>query len=339
MDGEQDEERVLITAVLPLGRVRSMKGTRTMATMLLTVLLLAPAARGSDEATATEPSTTEPAASPTPTASLTAINKALTDPVSELWSLSLVQNNFRLSPGGGSSERWNSRLQFQGAMPISLTPYLDLVTRPSIELFNSQPHPVPGQPGAIDRTAAFGDMVLQQLLVPRREQVGNWLLGVGPTWIFPSGSSKWTSTGKWQVGPTAVLGYLSGKWALAAVFQDWHSFGGSGPIDLHSMSLQPIAAYFLPEGWSVGYSGNMLANWTAIGNDRFTIPVGLQVSKVVLLGSTPVKIGLAGQWMPVHPTRFGQVWNVQLAVQVLRRKLVKGYVLSDPANVKFRWED
>ncbi len=224
-------------------------------------------------------------------------------------------------------------------MPISLTPYLDLVTRPYIELFDSHPPPVPGRPGDIDRTTAFGDFVLQQFLVPRREQIGNWILGVGPTWIFPSGSSKWTSSGKWQVGPAAVLGYLSEKWVLAALFQDWRSFGGSRPIDLHSMSLQPIAAYFLPQGWSIGYSGNMLANWTAIGGERFTIPIGLQVGKVVLLGYTPVRLSLAGQWMPVHPTRYGQVWNCQLAIQVMRPKLLKGYVLSDPANVKLRWEE
>lgn len=302
--------------------------------MLLAALLLAMPARADDT-----PATTEPPGDATPKSSLTAINRALTDPVSEVWSVSLVQNNFRLTPGNGSAERWNSHLQFQAAMPVSLTPYLDLVTRPYITLFNSQPHPVPGRPGEIARTTAFGDFVLQQFLVPRREQVGNWLIGVGPTWIFPSGSSKWTSTGKWQVGPAAALGYLSEKWVLAAVFQEWTSFGGSGPVDLHSMSLQPLAALFLPQGWSVGYSGNMLANWTAVGGERFTIPVGLQVGKVLLFGSTPIKVGLAGQWMPVHPKRYGQVWNLQLSLQVLRPKLLTGHVLTDPAGVRLRWQD
>ena len=234
--------------------------THWAAKLLAASLMVAAAARASDE-----PVPTQPSVDPARKASLTAINRALTDPVSEVWSIGLAQNNFRLTPGDGRAERWNSRLQFQAAMPISLTSYLDLVTRPYIDLFNSQPHPVPGHPGRVDRSTAFGDIVLQQFLVTRREQVGNWLLGLGPTWILPSGSSKWTSTGKWQVGPAAVVGYLSDKWVLAAVFQDWRSFGGSGPIDLHSMSLQPIAAAFLPQGWSVGYSGNMVANWTAIG--------------------------------------------------------------------------
>lgn len=61
-------------------------------------------------------------------------------------------------------------------MPIAVTASLDLITRPYIDLFNSQPHPVPGKPSELDRTTAFGDRVLLQILVPRREWVGNWLL-------------------------------------------------------------------------------------------------------------------------------------------------------------------
>src|SRR5262245_18087112 len=167
--------------------------------------------------------------------------------------------------------------------------------------------------------------------------MGNWIVGVGPTWIFPSGTSTWTSTGKWQVGPAGVLGYLSENWILAALVQDWRSFACPGPVALHSMSVQPIASYFFPSGWNVGYSGNMLANWTSVTRDRYTIPVGLQVGKVVRFGSTHVKVALAGQWMPIHPVHFGQVWNAQLVIQVLRPKLVDG-TLSDPANLRFRWE-
>jgi hypothetical protein len=180
-------------------------------------------------------------------------------------------------------------------------------------------------------------MVLLQLFVPRREWVGNWLLGVGPTWVFPSGTSKWTSSGKWQVGPAGVLGYSSAKWILGVLVQDWESFGGSGPLEPGMMSVQPIAAYFLPNGWSIGHSGNMLANRSRGITDRYTIPVGLQVGKVVLFGTTPVEVALADQWMPVHPARFGKVWNVQIFLQVLRPKLVTG-TLSDPASLRLRWE-
>jgi hypothetical protein len=329
-----------------------MTGRRACATFAFLALLLGAGARADVDPATTEPSAgstgptegaddaasaAQPSGKPA-SASLAQINKELTDPVSDTWSIALAQNNFRISPGEGSADRWSPRLQFQGAFPIGLTPHLDLITRPYIDLLTSQPHPVLGSPGEIGRATAFGDIVLLQLLAPRRAWIGNWIVGVGPTWVFPSGTSKWTSTGEWQVGPAGALGYLSENWIAAALVQDWRSFAGSGPLSpLHSMSVQPIAAYFFPSGWSLGYSGNILANWTNATRDRYTVPVGLQVGKVMTLGSTHVKAALAGQWMPVHPDHFGQVWNLQLVIQVLRPKLVEG-TLSDPANLRFRWE-
>lgn len=301
--------------------------------LLLLVLLIAAPTRAEDQ-----PATTEPSGEKPRKQSLTAINKALTDPVSEAWSISLVENNFRISPSIGQGERWSSQLQFQGALPIALSPNWDLITRPSIALFSSVPHPQPENPTKIDRTTAFGDIVLLQLLSPRRELLSNWILGVGPTWIFPSGVSRWTTLGKWQVGPAAAFGYLSDKWILAAVFQNWTSFGGSGLFATNSMNLQPIAAYFFPNGWSLGYSGNILANWKASATNAYTVPIGLQVAKVMILGPVPVKLALAAQWMPLHPADFGQVWNVQLSIQALRPKFLRGY-LSEPSSLKFRWEE
>jgi len=302
--------------------------------LLVTVVLLsASSARAVDQ-----PAQSEPPPDQAPKQSLTAINKALTDPVSGVWSIALQQNFFRVSPGLRYEERWNPLLSFQGAFPIGLTPHLDLITRPLIALIDSQPRPQPDDPTHIERTTAFGDFVLLQLLVPRREWIGNWLFGVGPTWIFPSGSSRWTTTGKWQVGPAAVFGYLSDKWILGALFQNWTSFGGSGPVATNSMNLQPIAAYFFHHGWSIGYSGDILANWRASATNVYTVPIGVQLGKVVILGPLPLKFALAAQWMPVHPATFGQVWNIQLSVQALRPKLLRGY-LNHPASLRFRWEE
>jgi len=267
---------------------------------------------------------------------LTEINKQLTNPVSQLWSIAFQQNNSRISPGISfeQGQRWNSNLLFQPVLPIALTPEWNLITRPVIPFFVSQPHPEAADPTHIDRTAAFGDIILLNMLSPSSTLVGNWLLGVGPTWIFPAGTSRWTSNGKWQVGPAAVVGYLSEKWILGAFFQNWTSFGGSGPKATNSMNLQPFASYFLPDGWSVGYSGNILADWKASATNAYTVPIGVSMSKVVKLGPLPVRFALAGQWMPVHPTNFGQVWNVQLTVAPVLPKLIKGNLL-DPETLEF----
>jgi hypothetical protein len=127
------------------------------------------------------------------------------------------------------------------------------------------------------------------------------------------------------VGPGAVVGYLSKKWILGAFVQNWTSFGGSGNRpNTNQMNLQPIANYFFPDGWSIGYSGNILANWKASGEDFGTVPIGLGIAKVFKFGKLLVRIALAGQYMPIHPDVGGQKWNIQLLVAPVIPKLIKG---------------
>ena len=43
---------------------------------------------------------------------------------------------------------------------------------------------------------------------------------------------------------------------------------------------------------------------------------------------------MAGQWMPVYPTNFGQVWNLQFAITPVLPKLIKGN-LFEPESLRF----
>ena len=107
------------------------------------------------------------------------------------------------------------------------------------------------------------------------------------------------------------------------------SIGGEhGRPDTNQMNLQPIATLFFGQGWSVGYSGNILADWIAPSEDVWTVPIGLGLGKVVKLGRLPVKIQLAVQYMPVHPRISGQEWNVQVSITPVIPKLIKGVLFQ-----------
>lgn len=306
--------------------LRGLGRGRALAASVLAVAMVASASWADEPAAPAEP----------PERSLTDLNKQLSNPVSELWSIAFQQNNFRVDPGPGQGDRWSSNLLFQPVLPVGITPEWNLITRPVIPLFVSTPYPDPelGDPYRLDRTTAFGDIALMQLLSPSSVLVGDWLLGLGPTWVFPTASSDATGQGRYQVGPAAIVGYLSEKWILGALFQNWWSFGGGSREDTASMNFQPIASYFLPNGWSVGYSGNILANWKNEEGSDFTVPIGIGVAKVVKFGKLPVRIGLGLQWMAVQPDRFGQKWNVQLIVTPVLPKLIKGN-LADPSSLSF----
>src|SRR5262252_3321493 len=247
------------------------------------------------------------------------LNRKLTNPVSTLWSITNEFNNVKLENG-----HWNNNWNFQPVLPLSLTRDVNLITRPVMPFYNIVPHET--APGQFERTAGLGDMVLLELLSPAH--AGHWLLGAGPTFIFPTATSKFTGQGKVQAGPSVVVGYLTKEYILGVFPQQWFSIGGSpARPDTSQLNLQPFANLFFGEGWSVGYSGSILANWKASSGNVWTVPIGVGVGKVVKLGRLPVKFQLALQYMPVHPQN-GQEWDVQVLIAPVIPKLIKGTLLE-----------
>jgi hypothetical protein len=281
-----------------------MKRTRLSCSLAIAVLavVIGGGAIAAEEAGEKEPSLTE-------------VNKQLTNPISSIWSLTFQFNNFILE-----NDHWNNNMLFQPVLPISLTEDWNLINRPVIPVYNSVPHPI--GPNRIRQTTAFGDIADVEMLSPAN--TGPWLLALGPTAIFPSATSMFTGQGKYQIGPAGVLGYLAKDYIVGVFPQQWWSVSGGGRPPVSQLNLQPFASVFFGEGWSVGYSGNILANWHADSDQQWTVPVGLAISKVVKLGRLPVRIALAGQYMPVHPSEFGQEWNVQLVLAPVIPKLFKG---------------
>ena len=244
------------------------------------------------------------------------LNRQLSNPVSSIWSIANQFNNFELNNG-----QWNNNWNFQPVMPVSLTKDWNLITRPVMPWYNIVPHET--APGNFERATGLGDLALVELLSPAHS--GNWILGAGPTAIFPTATSPFTGQRKWQLGPSFVAGYLTKEYFIGVFPQQWWSIGGvhSRP-DTNQMNLQPIVTVFFGEGWSLGYSGNILADWNAPSEDVWTVPVGLGLAKVVKFGKLPVKLQLAVQYMPVHPRISGQEWNVQVFIIPVLPKLIKG---------------
>ena len=66
-------------------------------------------------------------------ASLTEVNKELSNPISTIWAFSFQQNTFWLN----KPERNVVNMLFQPVLPVSLTDNWNLITRPVIPVFNS----------------------------------------------------------------------------------------------------------------------------------------------------------------------------------------------------------
>ena len=109
--------------------------------------------------------------------------------------------------------RWNNNWNFHPVLPVSPTGELNLIARPVIPFYNIMPHATAS--GQFERTAGLGDMALLELLSPAHS--GHWILGTGPTFIFPTATSKFTGQGKVQAGPGVVAGYLTKDFILRSV--------------------------------------------------------------------------------------------------------------------------
>jgi hypothetical protein len=179
-----------------------------------------------------------PSAAGTPSAeadeaedSASELNRKLTNPVSTIWSFSNQFNNFKLANG-----HWNNNWNFQPVLPVALTKDWNLITRPVMPFYSIVPHET--APGQFERTVGLGDMILLELLSPAHS--GNWVLGAGPTFIFPMATSKFTGQGKWQAGPSVVVGYLTKRFFLGVFTQQWFSIGGDPDRpDTSQLNLQP----------------------------------------------------------------------------------------------------
>jgi len=59
--------------------------------------------------------------------------------------------------------------------------------------------------------------------------------------------------------------------------------------------------YNLGNGWAVGSAPIVTANWEAESGQQWTVPWGLQVSKVLKLGNQPVNLLLGYYKNSEHP--------------------------------------
>jgi hypothetical protein len=259
--------------------------------------------------------------------SLTEVNKELTNPISSIWSITFQENTYWLNMPTGHSDRNQVTATFQPVLPVSLTDNWNLISRPVIPVFNSNPYI--NDSGNFHRVTGFGDTVFVTMLSPTERLVGRWLLAAGPTFIFPTASNRRLGQNKWQMGPAGVVGYLGEKFIAGVFPQQWWSTGGPGSSTTSQLNLQYFASYFLPDGWSVGTSPSLLVNWNANkSGNMLTFPIGATISKVVKIGPLPIRIALQPQYMPVHPDAFGQKWNIQITVAPVIPKLIKGNVLE-----------
>lgn len=148
----------------------------------------------------------------------------------------------------------------------------------------------------------IGDTSLSIFWSPAKASRLTW--GIGPALSLPTASNpEILGSGKFSVGPTAVVFYGISKWTMGFVASNvWSVAGDEDRNDINFFLAQWFVNYNIGRGWAVGTAPIVTANWEdEDSGNRWTVPLGLQVSKVTHFGSRPVNL-LIGYYDNVqHP--------------------------------------
>ncbi len=182
--------------------------------------------------------------------------------------------------------------------------------QPYGELQGATLPPVKEQPLPINlfdgRTTGFGDMYYVGLFSPNEGTDmlnGKFLWGAGFDLGFPTATEDILGTGKWTAGPSALAVYMGPKWKVGGLVQQYWDYGGHDDRDdVNMTNLQYFIYYSLDETTSIGAGPNIIANWEQNdSDDRFTVPIGLGISKTVQIGKVPVRLGFEAHYSVVQP--------------------------------------
>jgi len=237
------------------------------------------------------------------------VAKKLNNPVSSMVSVPL---QFNWDQGVGVNDDLRTTINFQPVIPMRLTQDVNLITR-FILPYVSQPVLVPGG----DTTNGTSDILLSFFLSPSKAGTVTW--AIGPVFSIPTTTDPMLGSGKWSAGPTGIVLKQSGPWTYGVLVNHLWSFADTGDIernDVDQTFIQPFLAHTSKSALTINVSSEATANWEASSGEKWTVPITLQVSKVIKLGPFPFSVG-AGVGYYVESPDGGPEWKLRLITTLI----------------------
>ena len=111
----------------------------------------------------------------------------------------------------------------------------------------------------------------------------------------------------------ALIKKDASPWVFGAVVNNIWSFGDTSPGSsnkTNSLLLNPFISYHFDDGWSVGSSPDITANWIASG-EKWTVPIGGGLSKTTRLGAQSLKLGVDAYYNAIRPDTDNDIWELK----------------------------
>jgi hypothetical protein len=234
--------------------------------------------------------------------------KAAQNPVADMISLPFQNNsNFNVGP----HKQLQNVLNIQPVIPITLNTDWNLITRWITPVISQPALTVNG-----DREFGLGDINPSFFFSPKQPTHGI-IWGIGPTFVFPTGTDKTLTSGKYSAGPAFVALAIEGPWVVGVLANNVWSFAGkSNRSAVNAMTLQPFVNYNFHGGWYLTSSPIITADWEAGHGDRWTVPIGGGFGRVFKIGHQAINAQLAAYYNVAKPSG-GADWQLRAQVQFL----------------------
>ena len=170
------------------------------------------------------------------------------------------------------------------------------------------------------RTTNLGDSYYVGLFAPEEPPTlpngAKFLWGAGFDLGFDTAQEDVLGTGKWTAGPSALGVYFGDKFKGGALIQHYMDFAGDGDReDVNMSNIQTIYYWSLNETTAIGAAPNIIANWEADGDNTWTVPIGIGISKTFQFGKVPVRFGLEYHHTIIEPDDLPSTdWSVRFYV-------------------------
>ncbi|MGK6315771.1 transporter [Neorhizobium sp. DT-125] len=233
------------------------------------------------------------------------LSKKLSNPVSNLISVPF-QSNFDFG-AGAEDDGFSYTLNIQPVIPISLNDDWLVISRTILPIGYRDYFPG-------ETVFGIGDITQSFFFSPKAPGPGGLTWGVGPVFLIPTATDDNLGTGKFGLGPTAVVLTQRDSWTIGALGNHIWSVAGEGDReDVNATFLQPFVSYNLGNGRSISLNTESTYDWEA---DQWTVPINLSFSQVTHIGKQPVSFQIGVRYYADTP-EGGPEWGIRAGITLL----------------------